>query len=138
VADRDVFPATGHDFEVLLSRFTGDASEHSSASTAQNTQVSAFDDVEYRFTRTIAALGRAGYQNLRYPFSPAATFAGATWLAGGRIGTLGPDQPAFLSLQYGKQQGVYGFTGAAQVSITPTMLLTASLLQGITSQGQAF
>src|SRR5439155_26737369 len=107
-------------------------------SSAQSTQVSAFNDFEYRFTGTIAALARVGYQNQRYPFSPAASFAGATWLVGGRIGTLGPDQPAFFSLEYGKQQGVYGFTGAAQFNITPTMLLTASLVQGISSQGQFF
>jgi uncharacterized protein (PEP-CTERM system associated) len=130
--------ATGEDFQQALARFTADASDYNTTSTAQNTQVSAFSDLEYRFTPTIAALGRAGYQNLRYPFSPAATFAGATWLIGGRLGTAGPDQPAFVSLQYGKQQGVYGFTGAAQVNITPTMLLTASLVQGIAGQGQLF
>jgi uncharacterized protein (PEP-CTERM system associated) len=130
--------ATGEDFQRALARFTADASEYTSTSTAQNTQVSAFSDLEYRFTPTIAALGRAGYQNLRYPLSPAATFAGATWLVGGRLGTAGPDQPAYISLQYGKQQGVYGFTGAAQVNITPTMLFTASLVQGIASQGQLF
>jgi hypothetical protein len=130
--------ATGENFQRVLARFTADASEFNTTSTSQNTQVSAFNDFEYRFTPTIAALARAGYQNLRYPFSPAATFAGATWLVGGRLGTLGPDQPAFVSLQYGKQQGVYGFTGAAQVNITPTMLLTANLVQGITSQAQFF
>src|SRR5262249_17520185 len=86
--------APRENFERALARFTADASEYNSSSTSQNTQVSAFNDFEYRFTPTIAALGRAGYQNLRYPFSPAATFAGATWLAGGRLGTLGPDQPA--------------------------------------------
>ena len=114
----------------MLVRFTADASEFNSTSTAQNTQVSAFNDFEYRFTPTIAALGRAGYQNLRYPFSPAATFAGPTWLAGGGSDLWGPDQPAYVSLQYGRQQGVYGFTGSAQVNITPTMLLTANLIQG--------
>jgi len=130
--------ATGEDFQRMLVRFTADALDFNTTSTAQNKQVGAFNDFEYRFTPTIAALARAGYQNLRYPFSPAATFAGATWLAGGRVGTLSPDQPAYLSLEYGKQQGVYGFTGAAQVNITPTMLLTANLVQGITSQGQFF
>jgi hypothetical protein len=130
--------ATGQDFEQMLARFTADASEYNSSSTSQNKQVSAFNDFEYRFTPTIAALARAGYQNQHFPFSPAATFAGATWLAGGRLGTLGPDNPAFFSLEYGRQQGVYGFTGAAQANITPTMLLTASLVQGISSQGQFF
>lgn len=130
--------ATGENYQQALARFTADASEYTSTSTAQNTQVSAFSDLEYRFTPTIAALGRAGYQNQRYPLSPAANFAGATWLIGGRLGTLGPTQPAFISLEYGKQQGVYGFTGAAQVNFTPTMVLTANLSQGIASQGQLF
>lgn len=130
--------ATGQDFQRVLARFTADASEYNSTSASQNKQVSAFNDFEYRFTPTIAALGRAGYQNQRFPFSPAATFAGATWLVGGRLGTVGPDQPAYFILEYGKQQGVYGFTGSARVNITPTMLLTASLVQGISSQGQLF
>jgi uncharacterized protein (PEP-CTERM system associated) len=130
--------ATGENFEKALARFTTDASEFNTSSSSQNTQVSAFNDFEYRFTPVVAALARAGYQNLRYPFSPAASFAGATWLFGGRLGTAGLDQPAFFSLEYGKQQGVYGFTGAAQANITPTLLLTASAVQGISSQGQFF
>jgi hypothetical protein len=130
--------ATGQDFERVLLRFTADASEFNSSSTSQNSQVSAYNDFEYRFTPTIAALGRAGYQNIRFPFSPEATSAGATWLIGGRLGTLDPVQPAFVSLEYGKQQGVYGFTGSARANITPTMLLTASLVQGIAAQGQLF
>jgi uncharacterized protein (PEP-CTERM system associated) len=86
----------------------------------------------------IAALGRAGYQNLRYPGSPAATFAGATWLAGGRLGTVGPDQPAYVALQYGKVQGAYGITGSSQVNLTPTLVFSANAVQGVSSQGQLF
>src|SRR5439155_11682335 len=120
---------TGEDFQKVVVRFTADAAELSSSSVSQSTQVSAFNDFQYNFTPTIAALGRAGYQNQRYPFSPAATFAGATWLAGGRIGTVGPDQPAYVALQYGRQQGTYGFTGSSQVNITPSMVFSASLVQ---------
>jgi hypothetical protein len=130
--------ATGEDFQKVLARFTADAAELSSTSVAQSTQVSAFNDFQYNFTPMTAALGRAGYQNLRYPGSPAATFSGATWLAGGRIGTVGPDQPAYVALQYGKQQGAYGFTGSSQVSLTPSMVFSANLLQGVASQGQLF
>ena len=106
--------ATGQDFERALSRLTVDASDFNSASTNRNTQFSAFNDLEYRITPEIAALGRIGYQNIRYPFSPAATFEGPTWLAGGRVG-LAADY-GYASLQYGVQQGVYGFTGSAVVS----------------------
>jgi hypothetical protein len=130
--------ATGENFQKLLMRFTADASQYNSSFFSQNTQVSAFNDFEFRFTPAVAALARAGYQNQRFPGSPAATFAGATWLAGGQLGTLGPDQPSYITLEYGKQQGVYGFTGLAQISITPTLLLAASAAQGISAQGQLF
>ena len=130
--------ATGENFQKFLTRFTADAATYTAAPTAQNTQVSAFNDFEYRFTPGIAGLARLGYQNQHYPGSPAANFAGATWLAGGQLGTLGPDQPAYAILEYGRQQGVYGITGAAQVSLTPTLLLTASAVQGVAAQGQIF
>jgi len=130
--------ATGENFQKVVARFTADAAELNSSSVAQSTQVSAFNDLQYNFTPTIAALGRAGYQNQRYPGSPAATFAGATWLAGGRVGTVGPDRPAYVALQYGKQQGTYGFTGSSQVNITPSMVFSASLVQGVSGQGQLF
>ncbi len=127
--------ATGSDFRRTLSRLTIDASDYSSSSTDRNTQFSAYDDLEYRIAPQVAALARVGYQNIRYPFAPAATFVGATWLIGGRIGTYGPD-PSYFSLEYGRQQGVYGFTGSARYNITPTMLFTASLVQGISSPAQ--
>jgi len=129
---------TGEDFQKTVVRFTADAAELNGSFANQSTQVSAYNDFQYNFTPVIAALGRAGYQNLRYPGSPAATFAGATWLAGGRLGTVGPDQPAYVALQYGKQQGVYGITGSSQVNITPSMVFSANAVQGISSQGQFF
>ncbi len=127
--------ATGSDFRRSLSRLTIDASDYNTSSTSRNKQFSAYDDLEYRIRPQVAALGRVGYQNIQYPFAPAATFVGATWLIGGRVGTYGPD-PAYFALEYGKQQGVYGFTGSARYNITPTMLFTASLVQGVSSPGQ--
>src|SRR6266550_1323003 len=127
--------ATGSDFRRSLSRLTIDASNYNSGSTSQNSQFSAYDDLEYRIRPQVAALARVGYQNQQYPFAPAATFVGATWLIGGRVGTYGPD-PAYFALEYGKQQGVYGFSGSARYNITPTMLFTGSLVQGISSPAQ--
>lgn len=127
--------ATGRDFSRTLSRLTIDAFDYNSSSTDRNRQFSAYDDLEYRIAPQVAALARVGYQNIRYPFAPAATFVGATWLIGGRVGTYGPD-PAYFALEYGRQQGVYGFTGSARYNITPTMLFTASLVQGISSPAQ--
>jgi len=132
--------ATGQDFSRTLSRLTLDASNFNSNSTNQNSQYSAFNDLEYRITPQVAALGRIGYQSIQYPFSPAATFVGPTWLIGGAIGTYAIGSygsgPGYLALQYGRQQGVYGFTGSAQYNITPTMAFTASLVQGISGQAQ--
>jgi hypothetical protein len=130
-----VILASGRDFQRALSRLTLDASNFNSSSTSRNSQVGAYDDLEYRITPQAAALARAGYQNIHYPFAPAATFVGPTWLIGGRVGSYGPEQ-GFLSLEYGQQQGVYGFSGSARYNITPTMILTASLVQGISSPAQ--
>ena len=126
--------ATGRNFERALSRLTVIASDFNSNSTSQNTQFSSYDDLQYRITPDISALARVGYENLRYPFAPMATFAGATWLAGGRLG-LGPNY-GYISLEYGRQQGVYGFTGSAAFQVTPTISVVASLVQGINSPGQ--
>ena len=126
--------ATGRDFERSLSRLTVDASNFNTISSARNTQFSAFDDLEYRIRPNISALGRVGYQNQRYPFSPAATFAGPTWLAGGRLGAA--QGYGFVSLEYGRVQGVYGFTGAANYQVTPTITVRANLAQGISSPSQ--
>ena len=133
--------ATGPDLtRKLSSRLTLDASNYNSGSTNQNSQASAFTDFEYRITPQIAALARVGYQNQQYQFAPAATFVGPTWLIGGAIGTYAiggyGSGPGYLALQYGRQQGVYGFTGSANYNITPKMLFTASLTQGVSGQSQ--
>jgi hypothetical protein len=129
--------ATGQDFRRTLARLTLDASNFNSGSTNQSSQFSGFTDLEYRIMPQAAALARVGYQNQQYPFARAATFVGATWLIGGAIGTYGYGSgPGYLALEYGRQQGVYGFTGSARYNITPTMLFTASLIQGISSSGQ--
>lgn len=126
--------ATGRDFERGLSRLTVDASDFNSPSVSRNTQFSGYDDLEFRIRPNIAALARIGYQNIRYPFVPAATFAGATWLIGGRVGLGG--NYGYASLEYGRQQGVYGFTGSANFQITPTITFVASLVQGISSPSE--
>ena len=132
--------ATGQDFSRTLSRLTLDASNFNSGTTSQNSQFSAFNDLEYRITPQIGALARVGYQNIQYPLAPAATFVGPTWLIGGAIGTYTIGHygagPGYFALQYGRQQGVYGFTGSANYNITPTLLFTASLTQGVSGQTQ--
>ena len=126
--------ATGRNFERALSRLTVVESDFHSNSANRNTQFSAYNDLQYRITPAISALARIGYQNLQYPLAPLASFAGATWLAGGQLG-FGPNY-GYVSLEYGRQQGVYGFTGSANYRVTPTITVVANLVQGISSPGQ--
>jgi hypothetical protein len=126
--------ATGQNFERALSRLTIDASDFNSSASNRNTQFNSYNDLQYRITPDISALARIGYQNLQYPLAPLASFAGVTWLAGGRLG-LGPNY-GYVSLEYGRQQGVYGFTGSANYQVTPTITVVASLVQGVSSPGQ--
>jgi hypothetical protein len=126
--------ATGRNFERALSRLTVVESDFNSNSTNRNTQFSSYDDLQYRITPDISALARIGYQNLQYPLAPLASFAGATWLAGGQLG-FGPNY-GYVSLEYGRQQGVYGFTGSANYRVTPTITVIANLVQGVSSPGQ--
>ena len=58
---------TGENFQNVVARFTADAAELNGSSVNQSTQVSAYNDLQYNFTPTIAALGRAGYQNHALP-----------------------------------------------------------------------
>jgi hypothetical protein len=134
--DGTLIIATGSNFERLLSRLTIDTSELTAApgSVIPNAQVSAYDDVEYRFTPEVAALARLGYENIRYPFAPAATATGILWQVGGRLG-LGPDNQ-YLILRYGEQQGIYGVTGSLYYEITPVTVLTAAATQGVGSTQQ--
>jgi uncharacterized protein (PEP-CTERM system associated) len=126
--------ATGRDFERLLSRLTIDVSQlnANAGSIIPNSRVSAYDDVEYRITSMTSVLGRLGYENIRYPFAPAATATGILWQVGGRL-WLGPGNQ-YLSLRYGKEEGIYGVTGSLRYEITPATVLIATAVQGVGSQ----
>jgi hypothetical protein len=126
---------TGREFARAASELTIDASSFDSNSTSQNKQFSAYNDVAYQIKSNISALGRVGYQNIQYPQAPAATFTGPTWLAGGRLGS--PADYGYVSLEYGRVQGVYGFTGSANYQVTPTITVQAYLVQGINSPAQS-
>ena len=122
--------ATGSNFERLLSRLTLDA-QKLDGSLVANSRISDYDDVEYRITPLIAALGRIGYENIHYMDVPAAEATGLLWQLGGRI-ELGPDGQ-YAIVRYGKQDGIYGLTGSLRYAVTPTTILTASATQGIGS-----
>jgi uncharacterized protein (PEP-CTERM system associated) len=124
--------ATGRDFERLLSRLTIDAQKSESTSVAANSRVTAYDDLEYRFAPSVAAIGRLGYENIHYALAPAATTVGIAWQFGGRL-NFGSDTD-YATFRYGKQQGIYGFSGEAHYQITPATVLTAEASQGLGSQ----
>jgi hypothetical protein len=124
--------ATGRDFQRLLSRLTIDASKTNSSSVARNSRVTGYDDLEYRIAPWVAALGRIGYENIHYAAAPAATTVGVAWQLGGRL-NLGSDTE-YATIRYGKQEGIYGFSGAVHYQITPVTVLTAAASQGLGSQ----
>jgi uncharacterized protein (PEP-CTERM system associated) len=103
---------------------------------SQNTQFSAFDNLQYFIKPNISLLGRAGYQNIQYPSTTGASFSGATWLAGGQLGTA--NGYGYIALTYGRVQGVAGLNGSANYQITPTLTFQAYITQGISSTGQSF
>lgn len=125
--------ATGRAFSVIASKLTLDATKVDSASSAQSTQLQVYDDLEYQFNTQLAALGRLGYEDLRYPLQPAATTVGPTWLLGGRYSPAPGD---YLVLRYGLQNGIYGPNGALRYQITARTNLLASYSSGLSSSQQ--
>lgn len=128
--------ATGYNFQRLASQVIVDESSYNSNSTAQNTQFSAFNNFQYAIKPNIFLLGRAGYQNILYPSTTGASFSGATWLAGGQLGTA--SGRGYIALEYGRVQGVAGLNGSANYQITPTLTAQAYITEGLTSTGQSF
>ncbi|HEV2098797.1 MAG TPA: hypothetical protein VGR45_07700 [Stellaceae bacterium] len=122
--------ATGSNFERLLSKLTLDASKLDGGFVT-NSRISDYDDVEYRITSLVAALGRIGYENIHYLQVPTATTTGLLWQVGGRL-DLGPDGQ-YVIVRYGKEEGIYGFSGSLRYAVTPATIVTASATQGIGS-----
>lgn len=129
--------ATGYNFQRIASEVVVDELSYNSNSLSQNTQFSAFDNLQYFIKPNISLLGRAGYQNIQYPSTTTgASFSGATWLAGGQLGTA--NGYGYIALTYGRVQGVAGLNGSANYQITPTLTFQAYITQGISSTGQSF
>ena len=125
--------ATGQRFNFFGSKLTLNATQSDSQSAAQSTQLRGYDDVEYQFNREFAALARFGYEDLRYPWQPAATTKGVIWLIGGRVT---PFPGGYLIAHYGLQDGFYGADGALRYELTPTTTILASLQNNLSSSQQ--
>src|SRR6266851_1414048 len=113
--------AVGRGYGVAGARFTLDAANIESQSVAQSTQIRSFGDVQYRFTPVFAAVGRVGFEDLRYPRGRLA-FNEPIFQLGGQMTTaLGG-----AVLRFGRQDGFYGFDGALRFQITPALAVLAS------------
>ena len=113
--------AVGRGYGVAGARFTVDAAKIESQSVAESTQIRSFGDVQYRFSPVFAAIGRVGFEDLRYPRAGLA-FNEPTFLVGGQMTiALGS-----AILRFGRQDGSYGFDGALRFQITPTLAVLAS------------
>src|SRR6266851_1095371 len=113
--------AVGRGYGVAGARFTLDAAKIESQSVAQSTQIRSFGDLQYRFTPVFAAVGRVGFEDLRYPRAGLA-FNEPIFQLGGQMTTaLGG-----AVLRFGRQDGFYGFDGALRFQITPALAVLAS------------
>ena len=135
--------AAGPRFAVLGSKVTVDYTDIvSSGGTAGNTNIGsladskqfrAYDDIEYHINQKLSALGRIGYENLRYPQSPLSDVAGPLWSIGARYA---PSLESYLEIHYGRQDGINGVTGNASYQITAATSVVASLQNSRTTSQQ--
>lgn len=128
--DMTLSVATGRRFVFFGSKLTLDANKIDSQSPARSTQLRAFDDVEYQFSRQFAALARFGFEDLRYPLQPAAITIGPIWLIGGRFA---PFPGSYVVARYGLQDGFYGADGALRYQVTPNTAILALLQRNLSS-----
>jgi uncharacterized protein (PEP-CTERM system associated) len=122
--------ATGRAIDLIGSKLTLDFLQVDTQSAAKSKQVRAYDDLEYDINSQYAVLVRAGYENLRYPLQPEATTSGPIWRFGGRL-LFAPGD--YLTLNYGRQDGIYGFNGAFRYQLTARTNLLASIQNGLSS-----
>src|SRR4051794_7412686 len=115
--------ATGPHFSVLGSKLTVDARRTDSPTTgassvpsaAASSQFRAFDDLQYEVNPHFAALGRFGYENLRFPGQSTGNTAGVIYSIGGRYTlSLG----SYLELRYSREEGTNGLNGALNYQLT--------------------
>jgi uncharacterized protein (PEP-CTERM system associated) len=118
--------ATGRRFTALSSKLTLEATEIASQSAARSTQLRGFDDVQYQINQEFAALGRFGYEDIRYSLQPAASTKGMIWLIGGQW-TPSPDSS--LIVHYGREAGFNAADGTLRYQVTPRTTMLASLQQ---------
>jgi uncharacterized protein (PEP-CTERM system associated) len=125
--------ATGRLFTTFGSKLTLDAMKTDSQSAARTKQLRAYDDLSYQFNQRFAGLARIGYENLDFPLQPGASFTGPAWTIGGRYT---PFPGSYLVANYGRQEGLTGFSGSLRYELTPLTVLMASYSRNRASQQQ--
>ena len=96
-------------------------------------QFRAYDDVQYQINQKLSALGRIGYENLRYPQNPLADVAGPLWSIGARYA---PSLSSYAEIRYGRQDGINGVSGNVRYQITAATSVVASLQNTRTTSQQ--
>jgi uncharacterized protein (PEP-CTERM system associated) len=124
--------ALGNGGGVLASRLVVTAADVSSQSDAASSLTRGVVEAQYRINPEVALTAQGGYENLRYSNAQLA-FPGPVAVLGTRL-DLTPGSA--ISFGYGRDNGTWGFNGAARQTITPRTVLLLSYQQGINSQQQ--
>ena len=133
---------TGPRFTALTSKLTVDQTQLNSPSAtnsitsqsaANSTQFRAYDDLQYQVNQKLSALGRIGYEDLRYPGQSSANVTGPIYSLGARYA---PMLGNYLEVRYGRQDGINGINGNLNYQITAATSITASLSQSRTTSQQ--
>jgi uncharacterized protein (PEP-CTERM system associated) len=122
--------ALGRGGGVLASRVSLSATDIASQSDAASTQVRGVGELSYRITRGIAVISRGGYENLRYPVAGLA-FTGPVLGIGARFD---PTAGSVISVNYGRESGVWAPNAGFNITITPRTTLLGSYTHAINSR----
>ena len=86
--------------------------------------------VGYALFRQLQVFGDLGYEDIRYSGSTPYQTKGAIWRAGA---TFTPNPSSQVTLSYGHEQGITGFSAQANYALTERTTLTASYTQEVTT-----
>ena len=117
---------------ISLQQFSGNGVYGSTSSGSSYENIYAINGA-YALTRSIAAIGEVGYENLRYDSIPVVQVNAPVWQAGVR---WEPNADSTISLGYGERDGVSSFFLNASYAPTARTRVYATYSAGISSAAQ--